>query len=184
MAATTGGKARLFDLMTSVAELVRDGHRDEKRVADWIQKVKDDPEFDRASVSKIAAAPFDYDKTKDGWTLLEDLPRRDLTVSRLELVSFLKKGEDRINGEVMKKRAEETDSNFSQHDAEFLLKNQKDIPKKFRDFYLVFPGTVWQNPRGDRHVACLYWDGARWYLNFDWLDSGWRSSSRLLCFSK
>ncbi|TSC81638.1 MAG: hypothetical protein G01um101419_782 [Parcubacteria group bacterium Gr01-1014_19] len=46
MAATTSGKARLFDLMATVMELVRDGERDEERVANWLQKVKYDPKFD------------------------------------------------------------------------------------------------------------------------------------------
>lgn len=43
--ATTAQKARLFDLVTGVQEMVRDGNRDPEEVARVLQVVKDDPDF-------------------------------------------------------------------------------------------------------------------------------------------
>jgi len=45
MAATTGEKARLLDLVTSVLELVRDGQRKPDGVSRILQTIKDNPNF-------------------------------------------------------------------------------------------------------------------------------------------
>ena len=71
-------------------------------------------------------------------------------------------------------------ADFGQKHAEALLENQHLIPKEWRGYYLVFPGTVWQDSSGDRDVPCLYWDGGRWRLNFLWLGHDWGSDGRLL----
>ncbi len=128
---------------------------------------------------------FQFDMTKEGWTgPPEDVDSRINSVSNLELLSFLKPGESYVNGEVMKKRAEEQNANFGQLDAEWLLDHQSEIPKEFRKYYLVFPGTVWQDSSGRRYVAYLSWCDDGWYLVFDWLDCDWDSGSRLLSFRK
>ncbi len=127
---------------------------------------------------------FQRDFTKEGFTLLEDVEPRISSVSGLKLLSFLKRGESYVNGEVMKKRAEEQKANFGQKDAEWLLAHQSEIPKEFRKYYLAFLGTVWQSSDDDRCVACLGWYGGRWDLDLGWLGSDWYSGSRLLCLSK
>lgn len=132
-------------------------------------------------MARANAATFIHDKAKDGWTLLENVGRRITSVRDLELVPFLKGGEDYINGEEMARRARmELDANLGQSDAEYMLEHQDEIPAEFRKYYLVFPGTVWRDADGDRYVPYLRWSGGRWVLRFFWFDGGWHSSVRLV----
>lgn len=122
---------------------------------------------------------FRFEKREDGWTLLENVPRR-LTSSNIEAVSFLKRLETYINGEALVSRALQMEANYGQEDAEWLLENQNQIPAELRKFYLVFPGTIWQGAHGPRGVPYLDWRGGRWVLDFFWLDRGWGSHDRLV----
>ena len=132
----------------------------------------------------LAPAPLKHDKTKDGWKLLEDVPF-DGQPFDFDLVEFLKTGESLVNGEVMKQRAKELNAHLGQGHAEWLEANQDRIPQELRGkYYLVFPGTVWQDSDGDRYVPCLFWDDDRWCLRFSWLRYGWNSDDRLVCLRK
>lgn len=122
---------------------------------------------------------FRFDKSKDGWTLVED-EGSQLSVSGLEIVSFLKKVESSVSGESMRERAKELGANFGQRQAEYLLDHQAEIPAKWRDYYLVFPGTLWRASCGGLGVPCLAWLSGRWCLLFGWLDGGWGSRVRVL----
>lgn len=127
---------------------------------------------------------FCLDKRKDGWTLLENVQRR-LTSANIDVVSFLNGNENYINGEEMVRRARmELDANYGQEDAEWLFENLgAGIPFELRKFYLVFPGTVWQDTGGGRLVPCLRWgDGqGQWIFGFLRLDDVfWLSSGRLI----
>lgn len=103
---------------------------------------------------------FQYDKTKDNFKLIEDvgfIP--PLTSPRnIESIPFLNDEESYITGDEMDERAKELEANLGQQHAEYLLEHQSDIPEKFRNYYLVFPGTKWRNPGGRRGVPCLDWD--------------------------
>src|SRR3989338_5239371 len=45
---------------------------------------------------------FVYDKTKDGWTLLEDVSEpSEISISSLELVIFLNRGESYVSGDTL-----------------------------------------------------------------------------------
>lgn len=124
---------------------------------------------------------FQYDKRKDGWELMEGVPMKIGTgETTFELAEFLHKGEERVNGDVMMARAKELGGITDQHYAELLLARQAEIPEEWRNFYLVFPGTVWRDPRGDHDVPCLRWNGDRWYLHWFWLVGGWDSDIRLV----
>ena len=126
-----------------------------------------------------ATGTFKRDMRKEGWTLLENVPQS--INSAIDGVSFLKSGEDYVNGEEMVRRARlEFNANYGQEDAEWLLDHQNLIPAELRKFYLVFPGTVWQCADGDRHVLYLYWGGGRWILSFSCLGVGWCSGDRLV----
>ena len=141
---------------------------------------------------QIAGEPtctFKRDMRKEGWELLENAPRRITSVAGLELVpflkkdenSFLKKDENFISGEELVRRARaEFDADCGQEDAEFLIEHRKEIPEKFRQFYLVFTGTVWEDSDGWRDVACLHWSGKRWSLRFRWLGLDYYARARLL----
>lgn len=165
--------------------------------ADWdeldsvvVQEIIMDPvdsghEFTRflANRARMQAnqVSFRRDMRKEGWKLLENVGRRINSISDLELVSFLKSGEDYINGEEMLRRARELDANYSQEDAEWLLEHQNEIPVEMRKYYIVFTGTVWQGSYGYLRVPCLYWfeNDRCWCLNFPWLGDGWYSFDRL-----
>ncbi|OGZ43827.1 MAG: hypothetical protein A2719_02575 [Candidatus Ryanbacteria bacterium RIFCSPHIGHO2_01_FULL_45_22] len=139
-------------------------------------------------VGQIAGGQFDLQPTaqvnrdmrKEGWKLLEHIPRSVASVGALELVSFLEEGEGFISGDETVRRARGLNADYGQEDAEWLLEHQEEIPEEFRKFYLLFPRTVWQGSDGDRRVVCLGWRGRRWDLGFAWLDDGFDSGSRLL----
>ncbi len=128
----------------------------------------------------LVAGTFRRDMRKEGWTLLENVPHR-LASAKIGAVSFLKGSESYINGEEMVIRARtEFGANYGQEDAEWLLEHQAEIPVDLQKYYLVFPGTVWQDSRGVRDVPYLDWNGDQWILNFNWLDDDFRSSGRLV----
>ncbi len=124
---------------------------------------------------------FSRDMRKEGWTLIEDVSEPEqILISGLEIFSFLKEGEDHISSEEMRSRAKDMGAHLGQRHAEYLLEHQADIPKDWRSFYLVFPGTFWRFPDGYLRVPFLYWNGVRWCLVFLWLGFGWDSSVRFL----
>ena len=128
-----------------------------------------------------SAHRFVHDKTKDGWTLIGNTQRHIASVRDLEVVPFLKKGEDYISGEEMLRRARvELDANYDEEDAEYVLEHQYEIPEEFRPYYLIFPGTGWLDLQGIHNVPALYWNDERWNLGFFWLTSGWRSLGRFV----
>ncbi|MDP2587064.1 MAG: hypothetical protein Q8P32_04860 [Candidatus Komeilibacteria bacterium] len=134
----------------------------------------------RKLIAELSAI-FDFDKSRDGWTLLEDDASPLPGNFSIEAVEFLKEGETWISGEEMTRRAkEELNADSSQHLAEWLLKNQSKIPVELRGTVLVFTATKWQALDGDRSVAFLIWGGGRWYLSFFWLHDGLGSDFRLV----
>src|SRR3989338_10507910 len=81
----------------------------------------------------VVTSTFKRDMRKEGWTLSENVSRR--LNSAIDGISFLKKGENYINGEEMVRRARtELDANYGQEDAEWLLEHQDQIPTEFRKF--------------------------------------------------
>lgn len=126
------------------------------------------------SPPSVSTPTFTHDKTKDGWTLVQNMTEPvGIYISKFKMVSFLKSGESYIKGEEMRRRAINMKCNFGQTTAEYFLAHQDEIPKEFRKYYLVFPGTVWQYPRGSHGVPCLVWNGYWWNLYFYWLGGGW-----------
>ncbi len=153
-----------------------------KEGADWLSAFKrflrkENP-WDVAFVHRT----FGRDMRKEGWTLESDVPVQDDEVisAMPELVSFLKQGENYINGNMLMIRATDLGCPWGQRHAETLLKNQHLIPEEARKYYLVFTGTVWQDRDGDRGVPCLYWRGGAWCLGFGWIEGDFDSDVRLL----
>lgn len=64
-------------------------------------------EVNRAEFRRVCglASAFVHDKTKVGWTLLENVVRRVTSVGGLELVPFLRDGETSVAGDEMARRA-------------------------------------------------------------------------------
>ena len=95
-----------------------------------------------------------------------------------EVLNLLKDDENYITNEEIFKRAEEISANLGDKDCKYILANQKDIPKKLRDFYFIF--TDWRNPDDPESVACVYWDGNRWVQHWRWLDYDFDGNYRFL----
>ncbi len=115
----------------------------------------------------------------DNWELIEDV---EFTGEEtLELAEFLEKGEPSVRGDVMLERSKKN-PRASQRHAERLLAQQKDIPKEWRKFYLVFTGTVWRDSGVRLVMACLNWDDGReeCFLYWGSLGAYYLSSGRLV----
>ena len=130
---------------------------------------------------------FKFDKTKDGYTLIEDTPLEGSP--RLSLSGFLEEDESRVLGETMLERGKNTAEQLGklagQHHLETMLEHQDEIPVEWREFYLVGAGTVWRDGDGYRWVAYLGWNGDEWVLYFDSLrGSRWSSNDRLVRVSQ
>ncbi len=142
----------------------------------------------REDVAELMVMPvFSRDMRKEDWELLEDVGDPDpaeIIIADLEVVSFLKGDETLVSGEVMRNRAVELQANLGQRHAEFLLKHQEEIPKEFRKFYLVFPGTVWRDPCYYPRVPCLRRRGRQWTLYFRWIEGDRFSCDRLVRLCK
>lgn len=134
------------------------------------------------TVALRAPSTFVYDKRKDDWELLENIEL--VGDPTLELVEFLKDKESFVPGDVMRERAKELGGLTGQFHAERLLGGAESIPKEWRQFYLLFPGTVWRDSGGDLLVPYLRWDGDRWFLGWGWLDGVFYSSFRVLRLCK
>ena len=132
----------------------------------------------------VPTPTFLRDMAKEGWTLVEDVEGDPLSADNLELVSFLRRREDHVSGETMRERAKKEKANLGQRQAEWLLEHQEEIPSDWQNYYLVFPGTVWQASGDDLGVPGLCWHGDGWYLSFGWLEDDWRFNDRLVRPSK
>ena len=129
---------------------------------------------------KLKTPPgFVNDKTKDGWKLIENVEL--VGEPTITLAKFLQPGENSVGGETMLERAKALGNCAGQLHAERLLVQQADVPEEYRQYYLIFPGTVWQDSDSNRRVPYLRWDDDRWYLRF-WLDHDhWSARDRLVC---
>lgn len=110
---------------------------------------------------------FRFDNTTDGWELVEDIAIEGAL--RLQLDTFLREGKPSVVGHTMLERAkegtEERGARAGQLHAERMLKHQDKIPIEWREFILVFTGTVWRYRHGGLCVACLYWENyGKWHL--------------------
>lgn len=123
------------------------------------------------------AGTFRRDMRKEGWTLIENAP---CSIPPADIIGlpFLKDGEDHIGGEEMLVRSRSL-ACYGQEDAEWLLDHQDQIPVELRQFYLVFPRTVWKYRGGDRFIPCLDWYGSEWFLYFSRLEGGFVRRDRL-----
>ena len=104
-------------------------------------------------------------------------------ISKLKPCSFLKKDESIISGPEMRRRAVQFKGNLGLCDGKRMLAEQDKIPKEFRDFYILLPGTLLRDPDGYLYVPRLYFLGGRWRLLFRWLNYGygWDDCRCLAC---
>ena len=69
-----------------------------------------------------------------GCNLVEGVGFRHIKITELEVVSFLRPGEEFISGEEMVVRAKELGANLSRRHAEYLLEHHDEIPKEFQKY--------------------------------------------------
>jgi len=115
-----------------------------------------------------------------GWEFVEDVPRSNFQIKDLELVPYLKKDENRVDGETMRKRAVNLQANLGFADGKFLLDHQVEIPVEFQDYYLLFAGTLLRRRVGGLFIAFLCWNNDHWCLDFRRLDDDWCAYNRLV----
>jgi hypothetical protein len=71
--------------------------------------------------------------------------------------------------------------------AVWLVEHQDEFPefmKLLGKIYIDFSGLIVVSADGDRHIPCLYQDGQRWYLDWDWLGDSFFSGGRLAASSE
>jgi hypothetical protein len=106
---------------------------------------------------------FVNDLTKRGWRLLEDAP---IIADKCEIVDIeIVSGEESINI-LLGISPPEAGSNFGQHDSEWFLANSEKIPHEWDDYFIVFPGTVWESVAGTTFCPFLYHLGNYWHIDF------------------
>jgi len=115
----------------------------------------------------------------EGWELVEDSTAPVGTIE-LELNEFLREGEEFVKGEVMRERSKQLGFVLGERHARALLKRQDRIPEAWRQYYLVFPGTVWRDHDGFLGVPYLRWYGGQWDLGFRWIGGDFCRSGRVV----
>lgn len=124
-----------------------------------------------------------------GWELRKEGARLASGPMKITLSEFLAPSENYVPGTEMLERSERQVEDLgplaSQYHAEALEALPADqILVEWRQFALVFLDTDWQDSDGVRQVVYLDWGGGGWVLGFDYLDSGWDASVRVVRVSQ
>ena len=137
-----------------------------------------------ACVAIDSDTSFDYDMQgrELKWKLESDVEVQYGEVN-LRLVNPLRRGEGAIEGKELLERAKKISALVGQHHAEALSKSQNVIPEEWKEYMLIFPGTVWLTPNGGYYMPYLYWleNQNCWLLSFGRLDRDFGSHNRLVC---
>ena len=112
---------------------------------------------------------------RDNWRLISDKFCRGNFEP--ELMKVLRRKEFSITGKELMARLPK--GVLGQLHAEAMLANQDIIPKKWRQFALIF-ATVWQVPTGHFFVPYLYWGGKKWHMSFYWLGGNFGLNDRIV----
>ncbi len=115
-----------------------------------------------AKTNKLPSVLLDENIARKEWKIVENVELSEFEVSNLELVSCLKKDEDEVGGEEMRRRAVRLGANLGLDDAKYILDHQAEIPPKFRGKFLLFPGTLFDT----YHIVCLIWKDGEWLPAF------------------
>lgn len=102
----------------------------------------------------------------------------------LDLVDFCEFGEVSVNGEAMLFRSKEKGDLAGGRAFRFLYNNHNRIPKDWRKFILVFPGTIWLGNLDLHNVQFLYWGGSGWCQDSRSLDCSFGHVCRVVRIRK
>ena len=126
-------------------------------------------------------APFQNDKTSEGWELLEDQPEPDrISADSVELAIFIEEGEPDLIGEDMVEHVLAIPSKLGQRHAEYLMDHPQVIPEEFRRYSVIFPGTVWTDSVGNHYVPYIRYRQEVWALDFGIVEGGVDDRDRYL----
>ncbi|OGZ17085.1 MAG: hypothetical protein A3G11_01945 [Candidatus Lloydbacteria bacterium RIFCSPLOWO2_12_FULL_51_9] len=135
------------------------------------------PEFPTVKLTLPPKLP----RIKSGMALLTD---SDFTGNEeLELVKFLKDGEEFASGEVMRTRAVDLGHCAGERHALCLLAQEDTVPHEWREVCLVFPGTRRRERQGGVFILTMFWDtnhGPVWALHWHCLDDDFADFGRLV----
>jgi hypothetical protein len=120
------------------------------------------------------------DKAKEGWRVLEDTPFSGKDFTPI-IVKFHRRDNNFISKNDVRQRTKKLGIHLGRYHAEWLLDRQNLMPKEWREYSLLFLGTVWQDRLGCYFVPSLDWDGECWCLYYRRLDGKWISDFRLVC---
>ncbi len=123
---------------------------------------------------------FEFDKTVDGWKLVEDVGMNPslCCLGSVDFVRITEKAPEYISGtdcwtgkrygfwrdtvpsETFGQLAREQKACLGQLHAEHLLRLQALIPAAARKYVLVFPGTVWECSEGKRCIPVVQYESS------------------------
>jgi hypothetical protein len=185
---------RCFSLSANILAEVCKGNRNPDHVADFLQEIKNNPNFYEVLAKKsgecpkpdITSHPRLQELLSLGWKIEPGGVSAEgaLDISRFELREFLEEGESYVVGTTMRERAKKMGGLTGLDSALYLLDNQEKIPKEWRSFYIAFPGALLRGPDGRLFAPYLFWNDRRWRLSLYWLVSYWRSCDRVLRLRK
>ena len=93
----------------------------------------------------------------------------------IKIEPILKYGETSIDGKTILNRAKKIGNLAGQAHAERLLEQEKSIPEEWKEFILIFAGTIWRDD-GYRYITYLKWCwNWRWELKSEWLISNFHT---------
>lgn len=124
-----------------------------------------------------------------GWRLVKNAPIGKQDVLRLR--TFLKPGECSIWGSEMVRRGDVQGRMAGQLHAERLFCQFEEIPSEWREFKLVFVGTLWEEceqyyerysgePDCVLLVVVMECQNGVWSMDYAWLDQGFGDEYRLV----
>ncbi len=162
---------RCFKLWAKISMMVVDGTRDATSVADVLQGILNQPQQKPA----IDLASF----IGEGWSFAEARNSRSAALGLLDDYSKVKlttdwlEGKSSVDGETRRMRIiADTASTPLNADHFFdLWNNQEKIPEEWKKVQgvITFDGDVLRNPRSDRYVLSLCWQGGKWSWYCYWL---------------
>ena len=109
---------------------------------------------------KFKPAKLLTDKKEDGWKLIQN--NNSTGECSLGVVELLMGVPTSVSSplEINNK------SNLGQLHAEQLMEDQKVVPWQWRQFILIFPGTLWENSFGERRVPHMIYANNRWNFGY------------------
>jgi hypothetical protein len=136
--------------------------------------------FSRQTFSLIEDLAWDNRINGRSWKLLRDLVD-DKGEFKPELLNILEAGERYIDeADAAARIYEEGNCLAGQRHAEAMLRDPAKIPEEFKSYELLFPGTVWQDSRGVKYVACLRCYKDIWAMDFHALKNGHNENQRIV----